>query len=166
MARIDPDLDARGARWEDRLHKPVVAAALLAIPAVALYVVAKSGPAAVAAVVLSWAVWLVFAAEAVIMLTVVADRRAWVRGHWLGLVIVVGSFPLLIELAKGLLAARAVSSVAVVRALQALYLVKLAKILKSVWVLHKRLEGRARLALIAAGLAAVPAGGLLLARAF
>lgn len=166
MAGIDPARDPRGARWEARLRVPVVVAAVLAIPAVVLYLLAKEGPLAIAAVVLSWAVWLVFAVEAVIMLRVVADRKAWARGHWLGLVIVVGSFPLLVEIAKGLLAARAVNSALAVRALQGLYLVKLAKVGKSVWVLHQQLDGRARVAVGGAALAAVPAGGLILTRAF
>lgn len=166
MADIDPRRDPRGARWERRLRVPVIAAALLAIPAVVLYLVAKEGTPAVIAGLLSWTVWLVFATEAAIMLSVVADRRAWVRSHWLALVIVVGSFPLLIEIAKGLLAARAINSAIAFRALQGLYLVKLAKLLKSVWVLHRRLSGRARIAVGGAAVAVVPAGGLLLTRIF
>jgi hypothetical protein len=165
LALIDPVRDPRGAAWEQRLRRPVITAALLALPAVGLYVIADGGWPAVVAVVLSWAVWLVFAAEAAIMLRVTRDRLSWAKGHWLSLVIVVASFPLLVELAKGLLAARAVNTVFAARLLQALYFVKLAKLAKSIWVLHHRLDGRARLAVGGASLAAVPIGYLIIGRA-
>ncbi len=138
----------------------MIGAALLALPAVGLYVIADGGWPAVVAVVLSWAVWLVFAAGAAIMLRVTRDKLAWARGHWLSLAIVAPSFPLLVEMAKGLLAARAVNTVFAARLLQALYFVKLAKVGKSIWVLHQHLDGRARLAVGGASLAAVPIGYL------
>lgn len=166
VTSIDPAHDPRGAAWEQRLRRPVIAAAIGALPAVGLYVVAEGGWMAVTAVILSWVVWLVFAAEAAIMLSVTRDKLAWARGHWLSLVIVAASFPLLVELAKGLLAARAVNTAFAVRLLQALYFVKLAKVAKSIWVLHRKLDGRrARLAVGGASLAAVPIGYLLIARA-
>jgi hypothetical protein len=166
VTSIDPAHDPRGAAWERRLHRPVIAAAIGALPAVGLYVVADGGWMAATAIVLSWAVWLVFAAEAAIMLWVTRDKLAWARGHWLSLVIVAASFPLLVELAKGLLAARAVNTAFAVRLLQALYFVKLAKVAKSIWVLHHKLDGRrARLAVGGASLAAVPIGYLLIGRA-
>ncbi len=165
MAPIDPVRDPRGATWERRLRRPVIAAALLALPAVGLYVVADGGWPAVVAVVLSWVVWLVFAAEAVVMLRVTRDKLAWAKGHWLSLLIVAASFPLLVELAKGLLAARAVNTVFAARLLQVLYFVKLAKVAKSIWVLHKQLDGRARMAVGGASLAAVPLGYLIIGRA-
>lgn len=165
MASIDPARDPRGAAWERRLRTPVIAAAVAALPAVALYVVAKGGWVAAVAVVLSWAVWLVFAAEAAIMLWVTRDKLAWAKGHWLGLLIVAASFPLLVELAKGLLAARAVNTVFAARLLQVLYLVKLAKVAKSIWVLHHHLDGRARIAVGGASLAAIPIGYLIVGRA-
>ena len=151
--------------WEQRLRRPVIAAAVLALPAVGLYVIADGGWPAVVALVLSWVVWLAFAAEAVIMLRVTRDKRAWAKGHWLSLVIVAASFPLLVEMAKGLLAARAVNTVFAARLLQALYFVKLAKVAKSIWVLHKQLDGRARLAVGGAWLAAVPICYLVIGRA-
>jgi len=165
LALIDPVRDPRGAAWEQRLRRPVIAAALLALPAVGLYVIADGGWPAVLAVVLSWLVWLVFAAEAAIMLRVTRDKLLWAKGHWLSLVIVAASFPLLVELAKGLLAARAVNTVFAARVLQALYFVKLAKVAKSIWILHKKLDGRARLAVGAVSLAAVPIGYLIIGRA-
>lgn len=141
MAGIDPTRDPRGARWEARLQRPVLAAAWLAIPTVILYFSKLEGAVAVVAVTLAWAIWLVFVAEAVIMLAVVRDRRAWARGHWFGLAIVAATFPLLTHVLEGLLAARALSSLQAVRVLQVLYLAKAAKLIKS-WLILRR-GGRA-----------------------
>jgi hypothetical protein len=71
MAAIDPRRDPRGARWEARLRKPVMAAALLALPTVFLYFSKLQGATAVVAVALAWSIWVVFVAEAAIMLSVV-----------------------------------------------------------------------------------------------
>lgn len=87
---------------------------------------------------LSWAIWIVFLGEAAIMLTVVADRPAWVRGHLFGLVILVATLPLLTHALEALLAARALSALQGVRVLQVLYLAKAAKLLKSMHVLHRK----------------------------
>jgi len=136
MAGIDPQLDPRGARWERRLRLPVITAAWVALPTVFLYFAEKSGWLAVLAVVLAWSIWLTFLAEAVIMLTVVANRRAWMRGHLFGLAILVFTLPALTHILEGLLAARALSTVQGVRLLQVLYLAKAAKLLKSMQVLR------------------------------
>lgn len=138
MAGIDPRTDPRGARWESRLGTPVLVAALLAIPTVVLYFSAVDGPLLVLATVLAWSIWLVFVAEAVIMVAVVRDRWAWVCGHWFGLAIVVATFPLLTHILEGLLAARALTGVQGVRVLQVLYLAKAAKIVKSVLIVRRR----------------------------
>jgi len=136
VAGIDAARDPRGAAWERRLRRPVLAAAWLAIPTVLLYFSSLEGWLAVVAVTLAWGIWLVFLAEAVIMLTVVRDRGAWARGHVFGLAILLATFPLLTSLLEGLLAARALSSVQGVRLLQVLYLAKAAKLLKSALILR------------------------------
>lgn len=141
VAGIDPTRDPRGARWEARLRRPVLAAAWLAIPTVLLYFSALDGALAVVAVTMAWAIWLVFVVEAVVMLAVVRDRRAWVRGHLFGLAIVLATFPLLTHILEGLLAARALSSLQAVRILQVLYLAKAAKLITS-WLILRR-GGRA-----------------------
>lgn len=138
MAGIDPKHDPRGALWEARLNLPVLAAAWLAIPTVVLYFSKlEEGWLPVAAVTLAWSIWIVFVVEAAIMLTVVRDRRAWMRGHLLSLVIVVATFPLLTHILEGLLAARALSSMQGVRVLQVLYLAKAAKLLKSLAIMRR-----------------------------
>jgi hypothetical protein len=136
VAGIDAATDPRGARWERRLTRPVLTAAWLAIPTVLLYFSSLDGRLAVLAVTLAWGIWLVFLAEAAIMLSVVRDRRAWARGHFFGLAILVATFPLLTSILEGLLAARALSSVQGLRVLQVLYLAKAAKLIKSAMILR------------------------------
>ncbi|MDP9134280.1 MAG: hypothetical protein M3N56_05555 [Actinomycetota bacterium] len=137
MAGIDPQRDPRGARWEARLRKPVMGAALLALPTVFLYFSKLEGWVAILAVTLAWSIWVVFVAEAAIMLTVVQDRWAWVRGHLFGLAIIVATFPALTQILEGLLAARALSTLQGTRVLQVLYLAKAGKLIKSALILRK-----------------------------
>lgn len=137
MATIDPHADPRGARWEARLRRPVMAAALLALPTVFLYFSKLEGWVAILAVALAWSIWLVFVTEAAIMLTVVRDRRAWIRGHLFGLAIVVATFPALTQILEGLLAARALSTLQGTRVLQVLYLAKAGKLIKSALILRR-----------------------------
>jgi hypothetical protein len=137
MAAIDPARDPRGARWEQRLHRPVLAAAWLAIPTVFLYFSKLEGATAVVALTLAWAIWVVFLVEAVVMLSVVRDRRAWIRGHLLSLAILLATFPLLTHLLEALLAARALSGVQGIRVLQVLYLAKAAKLLKGLVIVRR-----------------------------
>jgi hypothetical protein len=134
---IDTKHDPRGARWEARLRKPVLVAALLALPTVFLYFSKLEGAWAVIAVTLAWSIWLTFFAEAVIMLSVVRDRRAWIRGHLFGLAIIVATFPALTQILEGLLAARALSTLQGTRVLQVLYLAKAGKLIKSALILRK-----------------------------
>ena len=138
VAGIDAARDPRGARWERRLQGPVLAAAWLAIPTVLLYFSSLEGWLAILALSLAWGIWLMFFAEAVIMLGVVRDRRAWVRGHLFGIAILLATFPLLTSILEGLLAARALSSVQGLRVLQVLYLAKAAKLIKSAMILRAR----------------------------
>jgi hypothetical protein len=148
VAGIDATRDPRGARWERRLQRPVLAAAWLAIPTVLLYFSSLEGWVAVLAVTLAWGIWLVFLAEAVIMLSVVRDRWAWVRGHVFGIVILLATFPLLTSILEGLLAARALSSLQGARLLQVLYLAKAAKLIKSAMILRASGRGPAHPALL------------------
>ena len=136
MAGIDPNADPRGARWEQRLRKPVLAAALLAVPTVFLSFSKLEGAIAIVAVALAWLIWLVFVAEAAIMISVARDRRAWIRGHLFGLAIVLATFPALTQILEGLLAARALSSLQGARVLQVLYLAKAGKLIKSAVILR------------------------------
>ena len=49
--------------------------------------------------VLNWGTWLVFALEAVVMLSMVPDRRAWIRRHPIDLAVVTLTPPFITALA-------------------------------------------------------------------
>ncbi|HEY2637293.1 MAG TPA: hypothetical protein VGI54_07900 [Solirubrobacteraceae bacterium] len=90
------------------------------------------GPAKDVGYALAWVVWIVFAAEAAIMLTVTPERGAWARHHWLELAVLVVAWPLWAKAAHDLLE---LELLPVVTLLQA---AKLAKLAKAVRVLRRR----------------------------
>lgn len=96
-------------------------AALLVIPAIAIELSDLGEPWDTLAVVLNWATWLAFAAELVIMLAVVPDRRLWLRDHPLEVAIVFLTPPFLPE---SLQAARAFRLLRLLRLLQAAMLLR------------------------------------------
>jgi hypothetical protein len=66
---------------ERRFAWPVLIAALLVIPIIALEDAHLGEPWDTLASVGNWLIWLTFAAELVAMLAVVPDRRRWMRKH-------------------------------------------------------------------------------------
>lgn len=82
-------MDERSERIAGRLQPPLLVAALLTIPALVIEGSGAGPDAQTVASVLNWIIWLAFTAEAVVMLAVVPDRRAWIRGHLLEVAIVV-----------------------------------------------------------------------------
>jgi voltage-gated potassium channel len=88
-------VDERSREVERRLEKPLLAFALLTIPAIALDQPGVSEPWKGIGIALNWAIWLAFLAEVVIMLSVVPDRRRWLRDHPLDLAIVILTPPVL-----------------------------------------------------------------------
>jgi voltage-gated potassium channel len=82
-------MDERSERIAARLEPPLLFAALLTIPALAIQGSSAGSDAQTVASVLNWIIWLAFTAEAIVMLAVVPDRRAWLRGHLLEIAIVV-----------------------------------------------------------------------------
>jgi voltage-gated potassium channel len=85
---IDPR-EERAQRIQDRLEWPVVVAALLTVPILVIQESDFGEPWETVATILNWVTWLTFFAEAVIMLSVVPDRRKWLRSHVLDLAVVV-----------------------------------------------------------------------------
>jgi voltage-gated potassium channel len=106
---------------ERRLQAPLLVAALLTIPAIAIEQSNPGHPWDTIATVLNWTTWLAFLAEAVLMLAVVRDRRQWLRSHPLEVAIVLLTPPIL---PAGLQALR------VFRALRLLRLVKAAVLMR------------------------------------
>jgi voltage-gated potassium channel len=80
---------------EKRLQWPMLVAALLVVPAIVIDQSEATGALHTLAVVINWATWLAFVAEAVLMLSVVDDRSRWIRDHPLEIAIVVVTPPFL-----------------------------------------------------------------------
>jgi hypothetical protein len=107
-ARVEPPVAGQGVRpvedgsvnpraeaMERRLEWPLLIAALLTIPAIAIEQSSVEEPWDTIATVLNWIIWLAFLTEAVLMLQVVDDRGRWLRDHPLDLAIVVLTPPFL-----------------------------------------------------------------------
>lgn len=87
--------DARAAAMERRLERPLLLAALLVIPAIAIEQSDVGDPWDTIAAALNWSIWLAFVAEAVLVLHVVPDRGRWLRQHPLEVAIIVLTPPFL-----------------------------------------------------------------------
>jgi len=85
----------RAERIARRLEVPLIIAALLAIPTIIMQESNFGGSWEALATVLDWCIWGVFAANVVIMLAVVPDRRRWLIANPMDLLIVVLSPPFL-----------------------------------------------------------------------
>jgi voltage-gated potassium channel len=88
-------MDDRAERWERRFQLPMLVAALLVIPVIVVEQSDVGEPWRTLAGLLNWAIWIAFATELVVMLTVVRNRWAWVRSHPLEIAIVVLTPPFL-----------------------------------------------------------------------
>jgi voltage-gated potassium channel len=88
-------VDERAERIKARFEWPMIAAALLVIPTIALEQSNVGEPWDTTATVLNWTIWTAFAAELVAMLAVVPDRRRYLRTHPLDVAIVVLTPPFL-----------------------------------------------------------------------
>ncbi len=86
-------MDERSERIATRFDLPMLVAALLVVPVVAVEQSSVGDPWRVLAAVLNWAIWLAFTAEVVVMLAVVPNRWRWLREHPLEVFIVVVTPP-------------------------------------------------------------------------
>ncbi len=117
--------DPRAAAWERRLTPVVLGAAIAVLPLLALSLARPHGTLHEVEAIGHWVVWLLFFAEAAIMLTVSQDRLGWASGHRFELLIVVVSSPFL---PLALAAAPALRLLVVAKLFKALKIVKLAKL--------------------------------------
>jgi voltage-gated potassium channel len=108
-------VDERSERIARRFDLPMLAAALLVVPVVAIEQSSLGEGWQSIASVLNWAIWLAFAAEVLVMLTVVPDKWRWVREHPLEVFIVLVTPPFI---PAGLQAARALRLLRLVRLLR------------------------------------------------
>jgi voltage-gated potassium channel len=88
-------MDERSRRIAARFELPMLAAALLVIPTIAIEQSDAGEPWDPIAVVLNWTIWLAFLAELITMLAIVPDRPRWLRDHPLEVAIVVLTPPFL-----------------------------------------------------------------------
>src|SRR4051794_19852281 len=95
MRHVSTRSDERAERMRQRFEIPIFVAALLLIPVVVIDETHVGHAFKVFGDVLNWTIWLAFAGELVVMLSVVPDRRRWLRAHPLELGVVVLTPPLL-----------------------------------------------------------------------
>ncbi len=114
-------MDDRSRRIQARFEAPLLVAALLVIPLIAIEESAVGEPWDTLATALNWGVWTAFLAEIVVMLRVVPDRRRWLRDHPLELAIVILTPPFL---PASLQAARVLRLLRLLRLLRAAPLVR------------------------------------------
>src|ERR671921_1577173 len=99
QAQGDSTAEAHAASRAERVAKwlqvPLIVAALLAIPTIIVQESDLGGFWEFLAAVLDWCVWAVFAANLVIMLSLVPDRRRWLIDNPLDVLIVVLTPPFL-----------------------------------------------------------------------
>src|SRR6187399_27844 len=122
-----PGMDARSTRVAERLNTPMLIAAALTLPMVAISESHPGGLLEDVARVLNWVTWLAFLVELVVMLAVVPDRRTWLRHHPLDAIIVLLTPPVL---PAGLQSLRAL------RLLQLLRLLRLAQLSREAFSLE------------------------------
>jgi len=122
-----PGMDARSTRVAEILNTPMLIAAALTLPMVAITESKPGGTLESVAIVLNWVTWIAFAVEMVVMLAVVPDRRAWLRANPLSPVIVFLTPPVL---PAGL------QSLRVLRLLRLLRLMRLAQLSREVFSLQ------------------------------
>jgi voltage-gated potassium channel len=106
---------------ERRLELPLLVAALLTIPALAVEQAGAREPWHTIAVVLNWSIWAAFLAEVVLMLRVEENRALWLRQHPLDVAIVLLTPPFL---PASLQAARVFRLLRLLRLLRAASLVR------------------------------------------
>ncbi len=112
----------RAIRAEQIMNWPLMVAAALTLPAVILGETREAGALSDIAQILNWGTWLAFAVELAVMLTLVPDRRKYLRHHPVEVIVVVLTPPVL---PAGLQALRAI------RLLRLLRLLKLAQLSRS-----------------------------------
>lgn len=88
-------VDERSERLQRRFEVAVLVAAVLVIPTIAVEETRPGEPWDTIAEVANWGIWLTFLAEIVVMLSVVPDRRAWLKRHVLDVAIVILTPPIL-----------------------------------------------------------------------
>ena len=90
-----PGMDARSTRVAEVLNTPMLIAAALTLPMVAISESHPGGGLETIAHILNWVTWFAFLVELVVMLSVVPNRRLWLLHHPLDPFLVIFTPPLL-----------------------------------------------------------------------
>lgn len=88
-------VDDRAARVDKFFDVPIFIAALLVIPVIVIEQAHVNHTVKMLAAALNWVIWVAFAVELVVMLTVMPNRMQWLRSHPLEAAIVVLTPPFL-----------------------------------------------------------------------
>lgn len=139
----EPDNGVAGPRAikaQKVMNGPLMVAAALTLPSVALSEAHVGGWLELVAQVLNWGIWIAFAVEFVVMLALVPDRRKYLRHHPVEIIVVFLTPPVL---PPGLQSLRAI------RLLRLLRLLKLAQLSNRVFS-NEGLQYAALLTLLAA----------------
>lgn len=119
-------MDERSERWAKRFELPLLIAAVLVIPMLMLDQADLGQPWDTVEAVLDWGTWLVFLLELVVMLSIVPDKKRWLREHPIDVAATLLSPPIL---PSSLAAAR------MLRLLRVLRLLRLAPLARRVFSL-------------------------------
>jgi voltage-gated potassium channel len=121
------DVDDRSRRVAKRFELPIMIAALLVVPVIAVEQSDLGNPWQAIASALNWAIWIAFAIELAVMLWIVPDRKQWLLHHPIELVVVLLTPPFLPASLQG---ARAL------RLLRLLRLIRVAQLARTVFSLE------------------------------
>lgn len=86
-------MDERSTRIAQRFEVPILVVALLVIPVIVIEESNVSDIWKTVGAILNWAIWITFALEVVVMLSVVPSRRKWLRDNPLDVAIVLFTPP-------------------------------------------------------------------------
>lgn len=117
-------MDDRSNRMAERFERPLLVAAVLTIPVTVLQLLPADNPWLTVADILNWAIWLVFLAEAVVMVAIVPSKRLWLRQHPIEVAIIVLTPPFLTSV---------VQSVRVLRLLRLARLLRLTPLMRALF---------------------------------
>jgi len=93
--RYRPGMDERSTKVAEFLATPMLVAAALVLPSVALSESHTGGALQTIAAALNWITWTAFLIELVVMLAVVPERWTWLKHNPLDLILVVLTPPVL-----------------------------------------------------------------------
>jgi voltage-gated potassium channel len=112
-------VDERQRRWERRFDWIILVAAALVIPVVVIEQADTNDRLRTVAGIANWAIWLVFLAEVIFMLSIVPNRRRWLLDNPLDVAIVVLTPPFLPASLQALRVFRLLRLLRLLRVLQA-----------------------------------------------